>query len=374
MEEGEDIEKFIEKLKKLEKDSNSVLVIEGEMLDKVLKDDRLKKDFINYSSYATSVVCCRCAPTQKAELVKEIKKNLDKVIACIGDGGNDVAMIQKADVGIGIEGKEGNQAALSSDFSISEFKNLLPLLLWTGRLSYIRSALLSNFIIHRGLIVSVIQFLYTIIFGLTTTPIFNGYLLLGYATIFTCLPVFCLIFDEDVTYQQVLDFPILYKLLQQGAELGIMTFLGWAWMSIFQGLLIISLSVLLFTTNFLDLVTITFSALILIEMLNIAISIHKYNPMIVISILISIGIYSLCLFVFRSWFLLGDIDANFFLKVLLIVAAAWIPVFMLCILQKWLKPTILQKVRAENLRNPGFDEKGNKNQEQIVDDSRITKT
>jgi len=51
----------------------------------------------------------------------------------IGDGGNDVAMITEAHVGIGIFGKEGMQAALSSDFSITEFKHLKKLLFWHGR-------------------------------------------------------------------------------------------------------------------------------------------------------------------------------------------------------------------------------------------------
>lgn len=36
----------------------------------------------------------------------------------IGDGANDVPMIMKADVGVGIAGKEGMQAARCSDFAI----------------------------------------------------------------------------------------------------------------------------------------------------------------------------------------------------------------------------------------------------------------
>ena len=66
---------------------------------------------------------------------------LGKGVAAIGDGGNDVGMIQQANVGIGIEGKEGKQAALASDFSVLVFKDLMKLLLWHGRLSYIRTAL-----------------------------------------------------------------------------------------------------------------------------------------------------------------------------------------------------------------------------------------
>lgn len=38
--------------------------------------------------------------------------------AGIGDGGNDVGMIQLASIGLGIVGKEGNHAALASDVSM----------------------------------------------------------------------------------------------------------------------------------------------------------------------------------------------------------------------------------------------------------------
>ena len=71
-------------------------------------------------------------------------KTLTGLRACsVGDGGNDVAMIQEADVGIGIVGKEGMQASLAADFSISEFKHLKELIMWHGRLSYKRSAALA---------------------------------------------------------------------------------------------------------------------------------------------------------------------------------------------------------------------------------------
>jgi phospholipid-translocating ATPase len=86
-----------------------------------------------------------------------MKKYTDKITAGIGDGGNDVGMIQEAHVGIGIVGKEGQQASLAADFSILEFRKVKLLMLWHGRLSYIRSATLAQFVIHRGLIISTIQ-------------------------------------------------------------------------------------------------------------------------------------------------------------------------------------------------------------------------
>jgi phospholipid-translocating ATPase len=83
---------------------------------------------------APCLCVCRCSPTQKADIVKLLKVySGGKRIASVGDGGNDVGMILEADVGIGIEGKEGMQAALASDFSITQFSHLKKLILWHGR-------------------------------------------------------------------------------------------------------------------------------------------------------------------------------------------------------------------------------------------------
>ncbi len=88
---------------------------------------------------------------------------LRKQGCAIGDGGNDVAMIQEAHIGIGIVGKEGKQASLAADYSITKFKHLGLLLLWFGRLSYKNTATICKFIIHRGLIISFLQVILTLI-------------------------------------------------------------------------------------------------------------------------------------------------------------------------------------------------------------------
>jgi len=85
-----------------------------------------------------------------------------------------------------------------------QFKNLTHLILWHGRLSYKRSAVLSQFIIHRGLIISVIQAIFSIIFFFVAIPIYNGYLVMGFSTIYTSLPVFALVLDEDVDLSAVM--------------------------------------------------------------------------------------------------------------------------------------------------------------------------
>lgn len=96
------------------------------------------------------------------------------------------------------------QAALAADFSIQKFRDIKTLLFWHGRLSYMRSSLLANFIIHRGFIISIIQIIFSCIFYYVSIPVFNSYLQLGYATIFTFWPVFALILDKDVDVRSIL--------------------------------------------------------------------------------------------------------------------------------------------------------------------------
>jgi phospholipid-translocating ATPase len=140
--------------------ADSCLLIDGESLSVFLT--HFGTEFISVAVQLPTVVACRCSPTQKADIAKLIKEFTKKRVCCIGDGGNDVSMIQAADVGVGIVGKEGRQASLAADFSIEQFCHLTKLLVWHGRNSYKRSAKLAQFVIHRGLIIAVCQTVYSI--------------------------------------------------------------------------------------------------------------------------------------------------------------------------------------------------------------------
>jgi phospholipid-translocating ATPase len=139
---------------------DACLLIDGESLQLYLT--YFRQDFISLAVKLPTVVACRCSPTQKADVAKLIRAFTKKRVCCIGDGGNDVSMIQAADVGVGIVGKEGRQASLAADFSIERFCDLTKLLVWHGRNSYKRSAKLAQFVIHRGLLISICQTVYSI--------------------------------------------------------------------------------------------------------------------------------------------------------------------------------------------------------------------
>ena len=93
----------------------SILVIDGSSLDLALK--HCETLFFEVASKTQGLVCCRCSPTQKTLIVSKMKKLTKRPCASIGDGGNDVGMIQEADCGIGILGKEGRQASLAAEFA-----------------------------------------------------------------------------------------------------------------------------------------------------------------------------------------------------------------------------------------------------------------
>jgi phospholipid-translocating ATPase len=112
-------------------------VIDGDTL-KIMLTDEMKQRFLLLCKQCKSVLCCRVSPAQKAAVVRLVKEGLNIMALSIGDGANDVAMIQAADVGVGIIGEEGRQAAMSADYAIGQFRFLQRLVLVHGRYSYRR--------------------------------------------------------------------------------------------------------------------------------------------------------------------------------------------------------------------------------------------
>jgi phospholipid-translocating ATPase len=96
--------------------------------------DHHRDEFVDIANLLPVVVCCRCSPTQKADVTRLIKSKTDKRVCAIGDGGNDVSMIQTAHIGVGIVGKEGMQAALAADFSVTQFSFITKLFCMCPRL------------------------------------------------------------------------------------------------------------------------------------------------------------------------------------------------------------------------------------------------
>jgi phospholipid-translocating ATPase len=167
----------------------------------------------------------------------------------------------------------GQQASLAADFSITQFSYLPRLLLVHGRNDYKRTAMLSQFIIHRGLILTVMQAIFSSVLYFASVSLYPGFLLVGYGTIYTMCPVFALILDKDVPDDIALLYPELYKELSKGRSLSYKTFFLWGFIAIYQGSAIMYCALLLFDDDFVHIISITFTALILTEVLMIALAV-----------------------------------------------------------------------------------------------------
>ena len=269
--------------------TDSCLLIDGESLSLLLS--HFRTDFISLAVKLPAVVACRCSPTQKADVALLIREYTKKRICCIGDGGNDVSMIQAADVGVGIVGKEGRQASLAADFSITQFCHLTKLLVWHGRNSYKRSAKLAQFVIHRGLIISVCQTMYSIAIKFEPEGLYKDWLLVGYATVYTMAPVFSLVLDRDVDEKLANLYPELYKELTTGASLSYRTFFIWVFVSIYQGGMIQGLSQILTEVDGPRMVAVSFTVLVLNELVMVAFEITTWHPVMIFSLLGTLLIY-----------------------------------------------------------------------------------
>ena len=350
-------ELFREYQKKTDIEPN-IFIIDGDTLDLALKN--CEEDFFRTSMQAPSVVCCRCSPTQKRIIVKTIKKYTNARTAAVGDGGNDVAMIQEADVGIGIVGKEGLQASLAADYSIKEFRSLSVLLLWWGRIAYKNTSTMANFIIHRGLVISMNQFIFSCVFYFNPVPIYSGFLSFGYSTIFTSLPSVSVLLDQDVAKDNVLKFPTLYKILLKGRELNFKSFLFCLFKSIFQAAVIMLGSFVLFSDNiYLKIVTVTFTALIYLEILNVYLDITTYHWFMWVAFSSTCIVYLLTIWILKYYLDIYFIFIiNIFWKIPILSIAAWAPFFIGKKIKKKCFPETVEKLKiAKELTSTEMNEK-----------------
>ncbi|XP_045300168.1 probable phospholipid-transporting ATPase IIA isoform X1 [Leopardus geoffroyi] len=321
------------------------LVISGDSLEICLK--YYEYEFMELACQCPAVVCCRCTPTQKAQIVRLLQERTGKLTCAVGDGGNDVSMIQESDCGVGVEGKEGKQASLAADFSISQFKHLGRLLMVHGRNSYKRSAALSQFVIHRSLCISTMQAVFSSVFYFASVPLYQGFLIIGYSTIYTMFPVFSLVLDKDVKSEVAMLYPELYKDLLKGRPLSYKTFLIWVLISIYQGSTIMYGALLLFESEFVHIVAISFTSLILTELLMVALTIQTWHWLMTVAELLSLACYIASLVFLHEFIDVYFIATLSFLwKVSVITLVSCLPLYVLKYLRRRFSPPSYSKLTS----------------------------
>uniref|UniRef100_A0A3Q3MUV3 Phospholipid-transporting ATPase n=1 Tax=Mastacembelus armatus TaxID=205130 RepID=A0A3Q3MUV3_9TELE len=210
----------------LYKENDFALIIDGKTLKYALTFG-VRQYFLDLALSCKAVICCRVSPLQKSEVVEMVKKQVKVITLAIGDGANDVGMIQTAHVGVGISGNEGLQAANSSDYSIAQFKYLKNLLLVHGAWNYNRVAKCILYCFYKNIVLYIIEIWFAFVNGFSGQILFERWCIGLYNVIFTALPPLTLgIFERSCRKENMLKYPELYKTSQNA--MGFNTKVFWA--------------------------------------------------------------------------------------------------------------------------------------------------
>lgn len=210
----------------LHKENDFALIIDGKTLKYALTFGA-RQYFLDLALSCKAVICCRVSPLQKSEVVEMVKKQVKVITLAIGDGANDVGMIQTAHVGVGISGNEGLQAANSSDYSIAQFKYLKNLLLVHGAWNYNRVAKCILYCFYKNIVLYIIEIWFAFVNGFSGQILFERWCIGLYNVLFTALPPLTLgIFERSCRKENMLKYPELYKTSQNA--MGFNTKVFWA--------------------------------------------------------------------------------------------------------------------------------------------------
>ncbi|KAL6130227.1 hypothetical protein ACLB2K_068608 [Fragaria x ananassa] len=190
--------------------SSVALIIDGTSLVYIL-DSELEEKLFELANRCSVVLCCRVAPLQKAGIVALVKNRTTDMTLAIGDGANDVSMIQMADVGVGISGQEGRQAVMASDFAMGQFRFLVPLLLVHGHWNYQRMGYMILYNFYRNAVFVLILFWYVLFTCFTLTTAITEWSSMLYSIIYTAVPTIVVgVLDKDLSRMTLLTYPQLY--------------------------------------------------------------------------------------------------------------------------------------------------------------------
>ena len=210
------------------------LIIDGNALKHILGDGEMEELLFNIASQCDAVIACRVSPQQKALLVKLVQCHAIKepVTLAIGDGANDVGMIQEAHVGIGISGKEGKQAVNASDFAIAQFRFLESLILIHGRWDFMRQATVVLFSFYKNAVMAGCLIAYNGWTLYSGQSLFDQWVVSAFNFV-VFFPIFFLgIFDRCLEKDYIRKNPVVYQPTRQNEVLTMRVLFRWIFMTV----------------------------------------------------------------------------------------------------------------------------------------------
>jgi len=218
-------------------DARFIALLSGHTLEMALRHCR--EQFLEIFKGCASIVTYRSTPRQKALVVNLVKHDLKKTCLAIGDGANDVSMIQEAHVGVGILGKEGSHAAMSSDYVIHRFGHLRRLLFIHGRYSLYRTAKIVMYSFYKNFVFVMPVVYYSFFDGYSGQVMCSSYFMSVYNLFFTSLPPLCFgVFDRDVPVEILEKTPEAYDSFKKENRYNFPELFRWLGLSFVQSVIV----------------------------------------------------------------------------------------------------------------------------------------
>ncbi|XP_076273548.1 phospholipid-transporting ATPase VD isoform X2 [Rhynchophorus ferrugineus] len=325
------------------------LVVDGKTLTYILdRRSNLTKPFLRLTTYCNSVLCCRATPLQKAYIVKVVKEELKMRTLAIGDGANDVSMIQTADVGIGISGQEGMQAVMAADFALSRFKYLERFLLVHGHWSYDRLSKMVLYFFYKNATFVFLIFWYQFYCGFSGAVMIDQMYLMLYNLLFTSLPPIAIgVYDQDAPDKLLREKPYLYKNGRLGRSYKSYSF--WLTMadSLYQSICVFWICQAAYDGTDVDVFefgAVSTTACMFVMLFHVSIEIRAWTIIQVLSIVLSIGAFYLYSLLYNTFCIncFGLPSTYWTIQISMQRPAYWLVTLLSCVVA--LLPRILYRV------------------------------
>ncbi|XP_076640988.1 phospholipid-transporting ATPase VD isoform X2 [Halictus rubicundus] len=340
------------------------LVVDGKTLTVIL-DPRsgLISSFLELTKMCTSVLACRATPLQKAYIVRIVKEQLGMRTLAIGDGANDVSMIQTADVGVGISGHEGTQAVMAADFAISRFSMLSRLLLLHGHWCYDRLSRMILYFFHKNATFVFLVFWFQLYCGFTGTVMVDQIYLMLYNLMFTSMPPLALgVYDRVASPAVLMSMPHLYK----RGRLGLVYRPHSFWLTIadalYQSIVIFFINYSVYYDSVIDIWefgTTVMTCCIVVMLAHVAIETRSWTVIHVLAILGSLGVFFGFCLIYNVVCVncMGLLCSYWVMEMAVMRHTYWLTVTLTCVLAllpRLLYKTIMCTVSPDLAQNASF--------------------
>ena len=298
-----------------DEDIKKGLLISSDALEIIFEDEILLNVFFGICIKCLSVACCRVSPKQKAQLVNLIRISANSITMAIGDGANDVGMITEANVGIGIEGKEGTQAARASDYSIKEFSHLKKLLFFHGRECYRRNSWVILFNFYKNVLFVAPMIFCGTISLFSGTTIYDPWIHQFYNTFYCFLPCFWFgIYNYEYEKEELINNPKYYIQGIYKKLFHIKRFIKFILMGFIEGCIIFIISNYWFnkgnsdgtTNDFYSISSVIYTGVVIISNLKVVLDTSIHEIVSISCVVLGILAYFLSIFVYSDDYIFSE--------------------------------------------------------------------